>query len=100
MKVINASAHIEFAPNAEEVLLHLERCGRTCYKSEDRIDVGTAEKFIRNIIRSGHETILEHATVTVRFICDRGVSRTRTTSHCQLQSGKYSLLQLQPGWLR
>ena len=55
-------------------LAHIERAGRTCYKSEEKINEVSAEKFIRMIIKRGHETVLEHATMTVRFICDRGVT--------------------------
>lgn len=52
----------------------LERAGRTCYRSEDRIGEGTAERFISAIINSGHESVIEHASVSVRIICDRSTS--------------------------
>ena len=74
MRVIKAHAKIEFAPPTDELLAHLERCGRTCYKSEDRITKDSAERFIKGIVRSGHESVLEHVSVTVRFVVDRGVS--------------------------
>lgn len=42
---------------------HVELCGRTCYKSEDRITPGSAEKFVGNIIKRGHESVLEHGNI-------------------------------------
>ena len=55
-------------------LQFIERCGRTAYKSEDKITDGSAERFVASIIKRGHESVLEHSMLTVKFICDRGVS--------------------------
>ena len=44
---------------------HVELCGRVCYKSEERIAEGTAEKFIANLIKRGHEAMLEHSRVMI-----------------------------------
>ena len=44
---------------------HVELCGRVCYKSEDKITDGSAEKFIAGIIKRGHEAVLEHARITL-----------------------------------
>lgn len=74
MKVIKPSWEIVNEPNWDEVIMNLERAIRTCYKSERLITPGSADKLIRNIIRRGHESTLEHASMTVRFVCDRGVS--------------------------
>lgn len=52
----------------------LEECGRVCYKSEDKITDSSATTFIANIIKRGHESVLEHVSITMRFIVDRGVS--------------------------
>jgi thymidylate synthase (FAD) len=52
----------------------IEIAGRTCYKSEDKITNDSAEKFVQNLINLGHESVLEHSAMTVKFICDRGVS--------------------------
>lgn len=53
----------------------LELAGRTCYKSEDRISDGTAEPFIKRIVQDyKHESVIEHAGMTVKFIVDRGVT--------------------------
>lgn len=74
MKVINASYSIETPINGAEVLRQIERAGRTCYKSEDRITDESAKAFVRILIERGHESVLEHESITVRFVCDRGVS--------------------------
>lgn len=74
------------------ILKRLEQCGRVCYKSEDKITEGSAEKFVAGIIKRGHEAVLEHCSFTVKFICDRGVSheivRHRMASYCQ-ESTRY-----------
>jgi thymidylate synthase (FAD) len=52
----------------------IELAGRTCYKSEDRITGDSAEAFVDRITKSGHHSVIEHASATVKFIVDRGVS--------------------------
>lgn len=92
MKIVTPQAIIETPINREEMLKHLERCGRTCYKSEDKITDDSAARFVRAIIKNGHESVLEHASITVRFVCDRGVShelvRHRLASYSQ-ESTRY-----------
>lgn len=46
----------------QDVLKKIEACGRVCYKSEKRIEDGSAEKFVSNIIKRGHEAVLEHGS--------------------------------------
>jgi len=74
MKRTMASVTIEDQIDGNELIRKIEAAGRTCYKSEDKIAEGTAEDFIKRIIFSGHESVIEHEKVTVRFVCDRGVS--------------------------
>lgn len=74
MKIIKPVFVIEDGVNGDAILKKLERCGRVCYKSEERITADSAKKFIAGIIKSGHESVIEHASITVRVICDRGVS--------------------------
>lgn len=70
----------------------IERCGRVCYKSDDKfdIDVEPAERMIRSLIKSGHTSVLEHAKATVLITCDRGVThelvRHRIASYSQESS--------------
>ena len=74
MKIIEASYHIETPIDGAEILKRIEKAGRTCYKSEDRITAESAKVFVRMLIERGHESVLEHESITVRFVCDRGVS--------------------------
>ena len=92
MKIVNASYHIETPIDGAEILKRIEKAGRTCYKSEDRITEESAEAFVRMLIERGHESVLEHESITVRFVCDRGVSheivRHRIASYSQ-ESTRY-----------
>lgn len=74
MNIIKASAEIVNKQCAISALKHIERCGRTCYKSEDRITDSSATEFVGMLLRRGHESVLEHVSVSVRIVCDRGVS--------------------------
>ena len=92
MKIIEPKVELINAPDYATLLSTVEQAGRTCYKSEDKITDGSAEKFVRNILKRGHEAVIEHASLTVRFTCDRGVSheivRHRLAAHCQ-ESTRY-----------
>jgi thymidylate synthase (FAD) len=52
----------------------IEYAGRTAYKSEDKITEDSANEFIKNLIKQGHESVLEHFNISVNFITDRGVT--------------------------
>lgn len=69
-------AHVEFInpPEYAVVLNTIERVGRTCYKSEDKMTEDSAEGFVRRLIQRGHEAMIEHGSVTLCFINDRGIS--------------------------
>jgi len=92
MEIIEPSVEIIDDINELQIITKLELCGRTAYKSEDKITKGSAEKFIRSIIKSGHGSVLEHTNITVKFICDRGVThelvRHRIASYTQ-ESTRY-----------
>ena len=60
MKIIEPSYVIEEEIDAQKMMQTIERAGRTCYKSEHNISDGSAEKFIANIIKRGHESVIEH----------------------------------------
>jgi thymidylate synthase (FAD) len=89
MKLIKPSYEIL---SMSESLLAIELAARTCYKSEDRITEGSAEKLAAQLIESKHEAMIEFADITVKFICDRGVSheivRHRLASYAQ-ESTRY-----------
>lgn len=92
MKILKAGAEIVNQIDGKEVLKSIELVGRTCYKSEDLITEDSAERFVKNIIARGHESVIEHISITVRFICDRGISheivRHRVASYAQ-ESSRY-----------
>ncbi len=78
MKVIEPSFEI-LTPISEggiKELQMIERIGRVCYKSEDKIspDGVSAKKFVKMLIDRGHEAMIEHSQLSVLFVCDRGVS--------------------------
>ena len=57
-----------------DLLQDIERIGRVCYKSEHRITSSSAAPFVRSIIERGHESVLEHISITVRFVTDRAIA--------------------------
>jgi thymidylate synthase (FAD) len=91
MKIVEQSAEI-ISKIDENVLELLELAGRTCYKSEAKITEDSAEKFVGMLKRNGHWASLEHYSVTVRFITDRGLTheivRHRLGSYSQ-ESTRY-----------
>jgi len=92
MKIIKPYFKILTEVNGDEVLKLLECVGRTCYKSENKITDNSARDFVKMLLLKGHESIIEHYTVSVRVICDRGVSheivRHRIASYAQ-ESTRY-----------
>lgn len=92
MKVIKPYFSIESEVNGSEILKQIERVGRTCYKSENRITDESAADFVRMILKGGHEAVIEHYSITARVICDRGVTheivRHRMASYAQ-ESTRY-----------
>ena len=74
MRTEEASVEFVNPPEYSVVLDTIEKVGRTCYKSEHLITEDSAEGFVRRLIQRGHEAMIEHGSVTMRFINDRGVS--------------------------
>lgn len=106
MKIIEQSAEIIDKINSEEILKKIELAGRTCYQSMDKIKPGSAAKFVAARIKAGHESILEHVSVTVKLITDRGVlaelTRHRLASY-SVESTRYcnygdGLAVIRPVW--
>lgn len=92
MKVIQPQVYIESDISEDDAIMLIEKAGRVCYKSENKIKDDSGKVFIRNILKRGHESVIEHVSVTVRVICDRGVSheivRHRIASYSQ-ESTRY-----------
>ncbi len=85
MIIVEQSAMLLSHTPDPEILL--ERAGRTCYKSEDRITAESAPKFVAMICQKNHESVLEHAMATIVFTTDRGIThelvRHRLCSYSQ-----------------
>jgi thymidylate synthase (FAD) len=92
MRIVSAVFEIVGQINPSEILKNIEAYGRVCYKSEEKITVSSAAPFIQRIIKSGHESVIEHEKITVKIICDRGVTheivRHRIASYSQ-ESTRY-----------
>ena len=74
MQVIKSSVELVNPMSYKEALNITELATRVCYKSEDKMKEGSAEKLIKGIIKSKHFGCLEHVNLTVKFICDRACS--------------------------
>lgn len=92
MRIIEPYFEIIDDIHGQDILKRIENFGRVCYKSEDKISAGTAQKFVQNILDRGHESVIEHEKISVRIICDRGVTheivRHRIASYSQ-ESTRY-----------
>ena len=118
MKIVNASHEVilpyrDWKTAHDTILRMIEKAGRTCYKSEDKITPESASKLVRNIIKHGHEEMWEHASLTVRFIVDRGVSHElvrhrvasfaqESTRYCNYSQDKFGneITVVRPLWLK
>lgn len=89
---IQPSVEIISMNDYDQIIKKIEKIGRVCYKSEDRIKEDSAERFISGILKRGHESVIEHEAVTLRITCDRGVTheivRHRLASYSQ-ESTRY-----------
>ena len=92
MKIIEPYIEVLDNLDGQSILKKIERIGRVCYKSENSIKDDSAERFVKSIIARGHESVLEHVSISVRVICDRGVTheivRHRIASYSQ-ESTRY-----------
>jgi len=92
MEIVQAKATLEEEIDAATIFQSLERWGRICYKSEDKITDESSIKFVAMLLKSGHESVIEHEKITVRIVCDRGVTheivRHRLCSYSQ-ESTRY-----------
>jgi thymidylate synthase (FAD) len=91
MNIIKPSIRIKQIDGAE-LIRNIEEYGRTCYQSADRMTTESAIPFIKNAIKLGHFSIIEHEKITATVVVDRGVSheivRHRIASYSQ-ESTRY-----------
>ena len=92
MKIIEPYFEIMDEVDGRKMLQKIEKIGRVCYKSEELITEDSAETFVRNILKRGHESVIEHEKISVKMVCDRGVTheivRHRVASYSQ-ESTRY-----------
>ena len=113
MKIIEPSVQLEDNIDGNEIIKKIEKIGRVCYKSENNIKEDSAERFIKSIITRGHESVLEHVSISVRVICDRGVSHEivrhrvasysqESTRYCNYSQDKFGdeLTFIMPSWFK
>ncbi|MDM8518136.1 FAD-dependent thymidylate synthase [Desulfobacterales bacterium HSG16] len=72
MKIIDQSW--DWLNKPDSALERIEKAGRTCYKSEDRINPGSSGQFAKMLINRGHVTVIEHVSASLRLITNRGVT--------------------------
>lgn len=107
MRLIKPMHQILTAIDRSRILISIEAAGRTCYKSEKNMTIDSASSFVKSIIRRGHESVIEHENISVRFICDRGVTHElvrhrlaaysqESTRYCNYSGGVTFII---PPWL-
>lgn len=101
MKIIEPSVEILTDVDRNKVLKHIEKCGRTCYQSYEKESENSAPKMVQMLIKSGHESVLEHFSITVKMKTDVGaykdITRHRagtafsieSTRFCNYSKGKF-----------
>lgn len=111
MKIIEPDYEILTPINGVEILQTIEKIARTCYKSEDKIAPGTAERMIHNLISNRHEAMIEFFDITVKFTHNRGFSHElvrhrlcsfaqESTRYCNYVDDKFGneLTMIRPYW--
>jgi len=93
LKIAEPSYEILQISDGEYILKHIEKAARTCYKSEDKITEKSARVLLKGLLKSGHHSVFEHAAISVRIVCDRGITheivRHRLSSFSQ-ESTRYA----------
>lgn len=74
MELVRPGYKIMAIMDSEYPLRLIEQAGRTCYKSEDKMDEVSSTTFTAMVLNRGHHSVIEHSAMTIRIICDRGVS--------------------------
>ena len=107
MQIIKPTVELlSITPNAEKLI---EKAGRTCYKSEDKITDDSAEKFCKMIQTRNHMSVLEHVSATFRITTDRGVTHEivrhriaaysqESTRYCNYSPNKKGIQFILPSW--
>ena len=111
MKIIEPRHDILTNIEALDILQHIELCGRICYKSEGKIDDDSYRPFMNVILTRKHESVLEHFSISVKFITDRAVTHEivrhrlaaysqESQRYCNYSQDKYGndVTFIKPNW--
>lgn len=94
VKIIEPSVEILTPLDGEAILRHIESCGRTCYQSYDKQDENSHKRMIAMLIKSGHESVLEHFSITVKMKTSlsvyKDITRHRTGVAFSIESTRYN----------
>ncbi len=108
MILVKPSHNILTGIEGDRILRRIERAGRTCYKSEDKVTTDSAKTFVKGLLKRGHESVIEHENISVKIICDRGVTHEivrhrlcaysqESTRYCNYKGGVTFVI---PPWLK
>ena len=99
MKIIHPYVDlIQQEPGFDGIMKHIERCGRTCYKSEDKITDDSADTFVANLIKNKHYAMLEHGTVYLRYLANPYEINPNTLYH-NYTDNPYSVVIVKDGYI-
>ena len=112
MRLIKPSYEIITEIDAVKIYTNIEKAGRLSWKSEGKMTDHSYEKFIPMILSKNHESVIEHESISVKFIVDRGVSHElvrhrlasftqESTRYCNYTSDKFDneITFIIPEWL-
>lgn len=108
IKIITPSVEIINNEDVHNFYLRIEEAGRTAYKSEGKITPDSSKPFIQGLLKSGHLSVLEHVSLSVRVITSRGVTHEivrhrlgsytqESTRYCKYDNG---LTVIRPSFFR
>ena len=103
MRIVDQEFIVEYPKQFDrekgiEILKHIEQTGRNCYKSEHKITEDSYINFVKNLVKRGHMSVIEHFNITARFITDRGTTHSivrhriasfsqESTRYCKYKDG-------------
>lgn len=107
MKLIKPSYEIwEQEPGIQGIYKAIEKAGRICYLSGDKITEDSAKPFVDRMINSGHLSVLEHGTVYLKAPVSITGGMGSEEESCPLdkyRNNKYSAVHkdknIYPDWL-
>lgn len=103
MKISKQEVKLLNCLSYENMLKNIEIAGRTCYKSKSEFTKESGEKFVKKLIKLGHESVLEHGSLTFKIKTNRNIThelvRHRIASYSQESTRyvKYDDIEFIPG---